>query len=121
MRKLYVCSKNMGGDGARLIGILSEEEGKYQFEYRLGGILHEWFLKIEEFPDLSRIYLDAEVRPFVERIIPRRESRYIHGFLKAAELEQYDEWEFLKYCGAHNMREDAYLYECLPDGVIRYD
>ena len=120
MRKLYVCSKDFG-NGARLIGILSENNGKYKFEYKLGGILHRRYLKIDEFPDLSKVYYDEEVRPFVERIVPERDFAHIDGFLKAAGLKEYDEWEFLKYCGAYNMRQDAYLYENLPEGTIRYD
>ncbi|GHU76499.1 hypothetical protein FACS1894188_09120 [Clostridia bacterium] len=44
MRKLFVTSKPMGGR-RRLIGELTEENGEYTFEYKLGGKLPEWYLQ----------------------------------------------------------------------------
>jgi hypothetical protein len=59
-------------DKRRLIGELTEENGEYTFKYRLGDTLPEWYLKLEYFPDITKIYKGAEVRPFVEVIVPDR-------------------------------------------------
>ena len=120
MRKLYVCSKDIG-NGAHLIGVLSENDGKYQFEYRFNGVFPRKYLKIREFPDISRVYYDEEARPFVERLLPERDHWLIDKILDLPGLEEYDEWELLKYYGQKNSREDAYLYENLPERVIQYD
>jgi len=120
IRKLYVLSKAMEG-GPRLIGILSEHQGEYEFEYKLGGKEREWYLHIWEFPDITKVYRGKDVEKFVKRLVPRKESPYIAGFLKDAGLAEYDEWELLKIHGLRNMNEDAFLYENLPNGVITYE
>jgi hypothetical protein len=119
MRKLYVLSKPLGNK-PRLIGELTEENGEYAFEYKLGGTFPEWFLEIDEFPDPKRKYVGNEVRPFIERIIPKPNSAYISRFLKSADILSYDEWELLKYCGKFSPQEDAFLYEKLPERVVSY-
>ena len=75
-RELYVTSKNLS-TGTRLIGILSEMDGEYTFEYKLGEYIPEWFLVIKEFPDISRVYKGHEVHRFVERIIPSRDALFL--------------------------------------------
>jgi len=119
-RQLYVTSKEFK-KGRRLIGILSENDGEYTFQYKLGEFIPEWFLVIKEFPDISRTYNGSEVERFVERIIPSRDAPYLDKIMENANVEKYDEWELLKAFGTMNMREDAFLYESLPDGVITYE
>lgn len=120
MRRLYVMSKSLEGK-PRLIGILSEDGGEYQFEYKLGGKWQEWFLRLEEFPELNRVYKGKEVDIFVSRMIPSKSSKYLKELLEGADLEEYNEWEMLKVFGQRNMREDAYLYENIPEGAILYE
>jgi hypothetical protein len=120
MRKLYVLSKPLGDKPRRLIGELTEENGEYTFEYKLGGNFPEWFLQIDEFPDAKQIYSGVEVRKFINRLIPKPDNPFAEPTIRAAHLEEYDEWGLLKYCGQHNMQQDAYLYENLPQEVIKY-
>lgn len=118
---LYVTSKALEGI-PRLIGILSENNGRYTFEYKLGGKLQEWFLRIDEFPDLTRTYDGEEVEKFIYRLIPPKDNIYIPEFLKTYNLPCYDVWEFLKAMGSHNpSRQDAFLYEKLPKNCILYE
>ncbi len=120
MRYLYVMSKNFENK-PRLIGILSEDNGKYRFEYKLDGKIQEWFLLIDEFPDVNKRYEGNDVCKFVSRMIPQRDSIYIDELLKSANLNEYDEWEMLKVFGQRNMKQDAYIYEHLPMGAILYE
>jgi hypothetical protein len=76
MRKLYVLSKAIEGKPF-LIGELSEENGEYRFEYKLGGYFPRWYLQLDEFPQADKVYRGEEVRPFVEKIVPKRDSVYI--------------------------------------------
>jgi hypothetical protein len=117
MRKLYVLSKNLGGE-QWLIGELSEENGEYAFEYKLGGKLPRWYLRLDDFPDINRVYRGEEVRGFIDRIIPAPDDEYIEFALESAGLSQYDEWAFLKYCGKNDPQERAYLREALPEGIM---
>jgi len=127
MRSLYVMSKAHANQ-PRLKGILSEliegkngKEGEYRFEYKLGGRLPEWYLMIDEFPDLTKVYTGQEVAPFIRRIVPPRDNKYIKELLESANLTEYNEWEMLKVFGMRNMKQDAYLYETLPEGAIIYE
>lgn len=101
--------------------MLSEENGVYSFEYRLGNTLPEWFLLIDEFPDITKKYTGNDVEKFIFRLIPRKDNVYINELMKTAELSDYDVWEFLKVFGDKNMKQDDYLYESLPKEIIRYD
>jgi hypothetical protein len=120
MRKLYVLSKPVENK-PYLIGELTEENGEYTFEYKLGGSFPKWFLQIDEFPDPNTIYHNDVVHSFISRFIPARNQKHVGKALNAAGLTKYDEWELLKYFGPLNMKEDAYLYESLPQGVITYE
>jgi len=119
-RQLYVTSKSLKS-GTRLIGILSEENGKYEFEYKLGGFVQEWFLVIKEFPNVSIKYRGSEVERFIERIIPSKDAPYLDKMLENANVIEYDTWELLKAFGKKNKKEDAYLYEVLPEGTLMYE
>ena len=120
-RQLYVTSKFLTG-GTRLIGILSENNGEYRFEYKLNGQLQEWFLLLDEFPDVNKVYTGDDVERFIYRIIPKRDSRYINELLESANTSEYDVWELLKVFGQRNVsRQDAYLHEELPEGAIVYE
>jgi hypothetical protein len=116
---LYVLSKPVNNK-PRLIGELTEDDGEYTFRYRLGGTLPEWFLLLDEFPDVTKVYKGEEVRPFINRNIPRPDSKYLDLFLKEAGVTKYDEWALLSYQGKFNPREDAYLYEKIPAEAIVY-
>jgi hypothetical protein len=121
MRQLYVLSKPIDGKPRRLIGVLSEENGKYTFEYKLGGKFSEWFLQIDEFPDPTKVYSGEEVHPYIKRKTPPRTSRFIKPFMKQLGLEEYDEWAFLKYGGQCELSDGTYLLPECPQDVIRYD
>ncbi|MCL2400665.1 MAG: hypothetical protein FWC91_13090 [Defluviitaleaceae bacterium] len=124
-RKFYVTTKLFEG-GRRLIGILSEANGQYQFEYKVGGKLQEWFLYLDKFPDFKKIYTGEEVEKFIYAFIPRKDGHYANEFLKAANLKEYDVWELLKYVASwqaslSSSPDDIYLYEQLPEGTIVYE
>jgi hypothetical protein len=120
MRKLYLLSKPLNNTPI-LIGVLSENNGEFRFEYKLGGEFPYWWLAIEEFPNCNKIYDDKETRKYVNRIIPEPNSVYINNFLKNANLEKYDEWGLLKYCGAFDFRDETTLTETLPKGAYLYE
>jgi hypothetical protein len=123
IRQLYVLSKAID-NAPRLIGVLSElnaENCEYQFEYKLGGKFHEWFLNLEGFPDPKGVYTGYLVYAFIQKIVPEKNDKYIQKFLKAANLEKYDIWEFLKYCGRIDPHEEKYLYQQIPENAIIYD
>jgi len=127
MRQLYLLSKPFD-NRPRLIGVLSElaegvgeKEGEYQFEYKLGGTFPEFFLVVDEFPDPKKVYRGAEARPFVNRIVPKRNSRYIKGFLEEVNLTEYNEWAFLKYCGRKIIEDETFLSESIPEEAILYE
>ena len=120
-RKLYVLTRELVG-GRRLIGVISEINGKYGFEYRLGGKLPEWFLLIDQFPDVTKIYNDEETRKFVMRFVPPKDFWVIDEILKTHGLNEYNEWELLKAigkisCGSIDL---YYLSEELSESVVVY-
>lgn len=119
-RQLYVTTKKFK-NGPYLLGILSEENGNYRFEYKWGGEVRNHILALHEFPNVCKVYEGAEVERFVNRLIPHKESIYIEDFLQKANLKEYDAWELLKAYGRVNMNDDAFLYETLPEGTILYE
>jgi len=124
-RKFYVTTKLFEG-GRRLIGILSEADGHYQFEYKVGGKLQEWFLYLDEFPDFKKVYTGTEVEKFIDRFVPRKNHRFIKEFLESANLNEYDVWGLLKYIASNQAllnfsSDDIFLYEQLPEGTIVYE
>jgi len=119
MHKLYALSKAIDGK-PRLIGELTEKNGKYSFKYRLGGVFPEWYLELDEFPDPVKIYGDEEVRPLINRLIPKPDSVYIKPALKEANLTEYDEWGLLVYYGRRNMKEDVYFFESILERAVIY-
>jgi hypothetical protein len=120
MRKLYLLSKPLQGV-QHLIGILSEENGEYQFEYKFGGKLPAWYLSVEEFPEYNKKYAGKDVEKFIYSYIPKPNDEYINGFLKSANLDEYDKWELLKYCGQYDPVTQRSLKEELPEGVCVYE
>jgi hypothetical protein len=120
MRKLYLLSKPLQGV-QHLIGILSENNGEYQFEYKLGGKLPKWFLSVEQFPEYSKVYSGDDVDKFIYSFIPKPNDDYIKGFLKAANLGKYDKWELIRYCGKYNPRTELCIVDCLPKEVVTYE
>jgi hypothetical protein len=121
MRKLYLLSKPMKGV-QHLIGILSEENGEYQFEYKLGEENQKWWLcEYDYFTDYDKKYVGKEVDNFIFSFVPKPNDFYIKGFLKAANLESYDKWELLKYCGKYIPATEHSLSETLPEGVIIHE
>lgn len=120
-RQLYVTSKEFD-EGRILIGILTElSKGSYQFEYKLNGKVQKWHLPIKEFPDVRKVYNGSDVEKFIDRLVPRPESLYIKEALELASLTEYDKWEMIKVFGQRNMKDDAFLFETLPDRTIVYE
>ena len=120
-RQLYVTSKEFT-EGRHLIGILTElSEGNYQFEYKLDGKFQEWYLLIKEFPDPKKVYNGSDVERFINRLVPKRSSPYLELLLESANLKEYNEWEMIKVFGLRNMKDDAFLFEKLPERVVIYE
>jgi hypothetical protein len=126
-RKLYVTTKVLQIDshlGPHLIGILSENAGRYQFEYKLGGKLPKRYFLLDEFPDIRKVYTGTEVEKFIFGIIPERTHRFVNEFLKAANLKEYDVWGLLQYNASMSRfspREAGLLHEQLPEGTVIYE
>jgi len=120
-RQLYVTSKKFK-EGRILIGILTEiATDDYRFEYKLDGKAQQWHLPLREFPDVTKTYEGADVERFINRVVPRRDSVNIKLALESANLTEYDTWEMLKVYGLRNMKDDAFLFENLPEGVVMYE
>jgi hypothetical protein len=51
MSKMFYVTTKLFIGGRRLIGILSEVDGQFRFEYKLSKKKREWFCYIDEFPD----------------------------------------------------------------------
>lgn len=120
MRKLFVLSKPVD-NRPRLIGELTEENGEYQFKYRLGGTFPEWYLQLREFPYADKEYSGDDVYRFVKRLIPARNDNYIRSWLRDAKLRKYDEWGLLKFYGKRNViQADAFIYEDIPQEAVIY-
>jgi hypothetical protein len=100
-----------------LIGTLTENDGEYSFRYNFKNAFPKAYLKIWEFPDVNKIYNDAETRKFVNKLIPPKNYMYLDIALKTANLTEYDEWELLKFYGLRS-DDNAVLYETLPEGAI---
>jgi len=79
-KKFYVTTKLFVG-GRRLIGILSEVDGQFRFEYKLGDKQRESFCYLDEFPDQDKIYVGAEVEEFIFGIIPKVLSNEIEKMI----------------------------------------
>jgi len=120
MRQLYVCSESIWSRYPEnyLIGIISEENDQYRFEYKLGGEFPKQYLRIQEFPDADKSYGDKEASNFVKRLIPRRNGPFIARALEKSCLTEYDEWELLKFYGSRNEQQDCFIYETLPEKSI---
>jgi hypothetical protein len=118
MPKLYVVSKKLN-DKQYLIGELSFENNEYVFEYKLGDKLPKWHIVLDDyFPDTNRVYRGVEVRPFIEYIVPAADDEDIEDYLRSAGLTAYNEWELVKHYGKHDPRQNAYVYEKLPQGLV---
>jgi hypothetical protein len=87
----------------------------------MGGKLPEWYLLLDEFPDVTKVYTGDEAWKFVNRFVPEPDHMFIKQLLDSAGLEEYDAWECLKVFGKRNVRMDVYLYEEIPEGAIIYD
>ena len=137
MRKLFVISKaypDENGDYKKsLIGILTEletapnipfsdETGKYQFEYKIGGKFHKKHLKVADLDDPNKIYVGDELKVFLEEYLPPFNCKpFFVRMLKAANMSEYDEWEWIKAFGQSVTRQSADLFETLPEGVLVYE
>ena len=119
-RQLYVTSKNFG-DATYLIGLLTEDNGVFKFEYKLGGILQAWYLLIQDFPDVSKTYEGAKVEHFINRFVPPQDHKFYKQLMVSANLTEHNVWEMLKVFGLRNMQQDAYLHEELPKNIIIYE
>ena len=119
MRQLYVMSEPPNSNFTQnyLIGMLSENNGKYSFQYSFKNDFPLSFLKIQEFPDVGKTYGDSETRKFISKIIPPENYEFINLALETANLTEYDEWELLKHCG-QSAEGNAFLYTELPKGAI---
>jgi hypothetical protein len=135
MRQLYVCSKPFPYKDnelhPRLIGILSEikpgtspqNNGEYQFEYKLGDSFPEHIVRLNDFPYVNKVYKGKELSNFLKKWLPNQDSIWLKDVLKRAKtsLENYDEWAILKALGDGDSQDHAYLYETLPEGVVCYE
>jgi len=119
-RKLYVLSKPLER-GPRLIGVLTEKDGEFEFEYKMSGTVKEWFMVINEFPDVRKKYKGDAVKKFINRFILSKDDPSVDKLLNYVGLKEYDTWELLKARGHVNVRGDAYLCESIPQGAIIYE
>jgi hypothetical protein len=102
-------------------GVSPEQQGVYEFEYQISGKFHENCLYLHKLDDPSKVYDNSEIAHITKNWLPQPNSIWLDGLLKTAGLTEYDEWEWLKYFGKVERQHDAFLYENLPEDVIRYD
>ena len=124
MRQLYVCSRPiLSSDGnahRHLIGILSQnDDGEYQFEYKLDDSVICDSLILSIFPNVDKIYNDAETRILLEDYFPsENDTVFMRDILKKSGFKHYDEWEWLKTFESDDTDSETILYETLPEDVI---
>lgn len=126
MRQLYVCSKllrNSNGTLCRhLIGVLSENDGSYRFEYRLDDSSESDALMLPIFPDKNKVYNDAETRILLNDYLPSEtNTAFMTALLKKMGMNAYDEWEWLLTFDSDDPDAETKLYEALPPDIIRHD
>ena len=127
MQQLYVCSRPLlGKDGElhqHLIGMLKKlDDGDYQFEYRLDDSIESNRLILPIFPDRHKIYNDAETRVLLDDYLPsENDTAFITEILRKSGLDHYDEWTWLLTFDSDDANAETFLYETLPDDVIRHD
>ncbi|GHU75562.1 hypothetical protein FACS1894188_06700 [Clostridia bacterium] len=140
MRQLYVCSKAIPCVTAlpeshnnrlcsRLIGILREikpgvspeQNGEYEFKYTIGGEFKEDCLMLHKLTDPQKIYNNDEIYHLLKIWLPVPNSRWFNKNLETAGLTEHNEWEWLKHFGAPNHVHEPWLYEVLPEDVMRYE
>ncbi len=85
--------------GDLLIGTLSAEDGKWQFEYsnefRRQGSLRT----IVEFPDVNKIYQSDDLWQFFASRIPSPEQAEVEAILKREQIEEDDAVSLLRRFG----------------------
>lgn len=124
MRQLYVCSRPiLSSDGKahrHLIGILSQnDDGEYQFEYKLDDSVICNSLILSIFPNVDKVYNDAETRILLEDYFPsENDTVFMRDILKKSGFKHYDEWEWLKTFESDDTDSETVLYETLPEDVI---
>jgi hypothetical protein len=123
MRQLYVMSEpNVGGfEENHLIGILTEENGNYTFQYKLNGKFPKNYLKIKEFPDAYKVYTGEITAAYIHRVTPKRNGTFVDLAIAEAGLTEYDEWEMVKFYGQRNEQRDSFLTEMIPEGAIIHE
>lgn len=127
MQQLYVCSRPLlGKDGElhqHLIGILKKlDNDEYQFEYRLDDSIESNRLILSIFPDRHKVYNDAETRVLLDDYFPsENDTAFITEILKKSGLDHYDEWTWLLTFDSDDANAETFLYETLPDEIIRHD
>lgn len=124
MRQLYVCSRPiLSSDGnahRHLIGILSQnDDGEYQFEYKLDDSVICDSLILSIFPNVDKVYNDAETRILLEDYFPsENDTVFMRDILKKSGFKHYDEWEWLKTFESDDTDSETILYETLPEDII---
>lgn len=127
MKQLYVCSRPMlssdGTEHRHLIGMLSQlDDGEYQFEYKLQNTAECECLVLPIFPNIYRIYNDAETRVLLDDYLPsENDTAFMREILKKTGLDHYDEWEWLRVFESADSDSETILCETLPEGTIRHD
>lgn len=127
MRQLYVCSRPLlDKDGTmhqHLIGVLSKlDNDEYRFEYKLDNSIESSRLLLPIFPDINKVYNDAETRVLLDDYLPsENDTAFIAEILKKSGMKQYDEWTWLLTFESDDANAEIFLYEELPNDVIRHD
>jgi hypothetical protein len=129
MRTLYVLSKD---DPPTLIGILSEitpgskepygTRGEYNFEYKLSPSAPKTIMEMTYLPDRTKVYSGADVLEWLKFYFPSVNGKiFFDNLLTGTDLNEYDEWEWLKHFGKININTNVRLYEQLPEEAVQYD
>lgn len=125
-RQLYVCSRpTTGKDGTKqchLLGILTQNNNNFQFEYKLGNESDNVNLLLSVFPDGHKVYDDQDARLLLDDYLPSETNTvFVRQILKQAGLSRYDEWEWLKIFEPIDENAETQLFETLPENVIIHD
>lgn len=103
------------------------KNGKYEFSYGydVKEAIKNGFELLISFNDLNKTYYSEKLFPSFANRLPHKKRRGIEKILKRYDLDQFDEYELLKRCGAKLPTDNLEFIDPIPsdleeDKIIRY-
>ena len=103
------------------------KNGKYEFSYgyEVKEAIKNGFELLISFKDLEKTYYNDKLFPSFANRLPDKKRRGIENILKRYDLDQFDEYELLKRCGAKLPTDNLEFIDPIPrdlekNEIIRY-